>query len=377
MLTVDVESLASARPDDREGSTRLETVARGLAELTDDMHRLAYTLHPSILDHLGLAAALRRYADELAERHQLDVRLSDRGFANGLGVENISCLYRIAQESLSNVVKHSKSRRVTVRLAGTPEAVRLSVRDSGEGFDVEAARRSQTLGLTSMEERARLVGGTFSIAISSGTRHRRAGHLPAARAGRLTSTRWQTASREKPRSIPGSSQFPRRKRSRSMAKGSPRKEERNMAISSRSERALTPIRREMERVFDEIGKGRWPAWPAWMEEEQGLSPALEVGETDDEFFVKAQVPGMKREDIEIELSESALMMKGEAKEEKEEKKKNYYRREFSYGRFARTVPIPSGADTSKASAELKDGVLNVHIPKTEESKKHSVKLDIH
>jgi HSP20 family protein len=137
----------------------------------------------------------------------------------------------------------------------------------------------------------------------------------------------------------------------------------------------------MERMFDDLGRWRWPAWmerwPSLTEEEEvSFMPAVEVGESDDEVFVKAQVPGMKREDIQVELSDGSLTIKGEAKEEKEEKKKSYYRREFSYGQFARRVSLPSGVDTGKATAELHDGVLNVRLPKTEESKKKSVRLPV-
>jgi HSP20 family protein len=136
----------------------------------------------------------------------------------------------------------------------------------------------------------------------------------------------------------------------------------------------------MDRLFDDMGRWRWPSWmerwPSLADEEIGFAPALEVGESEDEVFVKAQVPGMKREDIQVELSDGTLTIKGEAKEEKEEKKKSYYKREFSYGQFARRVALPSGVDTGKASAELKDGVLNIRLPKTEELKKKSVKLAI-
>jgi HSP20 family protein len=137
----------------------------------------------------------------------------------------------------------------------------------------------------------------------------------------------------------------------------------------------------MERMFDEMGRWRWPSWmarwPSWTDEEEGsFVPALEVSESDEEVSIKAQVPGMKREDIQVELADGSLLIKGEAKEEKEEKKKSYYRREFSYGQFARRVALPSGVDPGKASAELKDGVLNVRVPKTDEARKQSVKLAI-
>jgi HSP20 family protein len=136
----------------------------------------------------------------------------------------------------------------------------------------------------------------------------------------------------------------------------------------------------MDRLFDDMGRWRWPSsmerWSSLADEETGFAPALEVGESEDEVFVKAQLPGMKREDIQVELSDGSLTIKGEAKEEKEEKKKSYYRREFSYGQFTRRVSLPPGVDTGKASAELKDGILNVRLPKTEELKKKSVKLAI-
>jgi HSP20 family protein len=134
-------------------------------------------------------------------------------------------------------------------------------------------------------------------------------------------------------------------------------------------------------MFDEMGRWCWPSWmarwPSWTDEEEGsFVPALEVSESDEEVSIKAQVPGMKREDIQVELADGSLLIKGEAKEEKEEKKKSYYRREFSYGQFARRVALPSGVDPGKASAELKDGVLNVRVPKTDEARKQSVKLAI-
>jgi HSP20 family protein len=146
-------------------------------------------------------------------------------------------------------------------------------------------------------------------------------------------------------------------------------------VMMRKGEALSPIRREMERMFDDLGR-RWrPSW--MMEEEEGdVVPAVEVSESDDEVLVKAQLPGMKKDDIQVELSDGGLTIQGEAKEEKEEKKKNYYRREFSYGRFSRRIGLPRGVDTSKASAELKDGILNVHLPKTEEARKKSVQLTI-
>ena len=92
-----------------------------------------------------------------------------------------------------------------------------------------------------------------------------------------------------------------------------------MMTLTKKEGALTPLRREMERLFDDFGR---MSWPAWMEKEGPLVPAVEVGETDEEFFVKAQVPGLKRDDLDVQLTDGALTLKGEAKKEKEESEGN-------------------------------------------------------
>jgi signal transduction histidine kinase len=168
MLSVDIEALKEEKrfASERE---KLGEMSRRIADLTDDVHRLAYSLHPSILDHLGLAAALRRYVEEFTVRHGVEVVFRERGFTQGLESQTASCVYRLAQEILSNVAKHSGSPRATVRLIGASHALRLSIRDYGQGFDLEEARRrGTTLGLVSMEERVRMMGGTFSLRSTPG-----------------------------------------------------------------------------------------------------------------------------------------------------------------------------------------------------------------
>jgi len=168
MLSVDIEALKEEERFASEGE-KLGEMSRRIADLTDDMHRLAYSLHPSILDHLGLAAALRRDVEEFTLRHGIEVVFRERGFTQGLESETASCLYRFAQESLSNIAKHSGSPRATIRLIGASHALRISIRDYGRGFDLEEARRrATTLGLVSMEERVRMMGGTFSLRSTPG-----------------------------------------------------------------------------------------------------------------------------------------------------------------------------------------------------------------
>jgi PAS domain S-box-containing protein len=169
MLLVDIESLEGLPDLPPKVFRRLKEMDKIVGKLAEDCHRLSYSLHPSILDHLGLPAALARYVEELRAHHRIEVVIRERGLIQSLDPSIASCLYRIAQEALTNVVRHSKSRRATLRLIGGERSVRLSVNDRGDGFDVkEARRRARTLGLISMEERAHLVGGTLTVQSSPG-----------------------------------------------------------------------------------------------------------------------------------------------------------------------------------------------------------------
>jgi signal transduction histidine kinase len=125
---------------------------------------MAYRLHPAILDDLGLPAAVGALADDFTKRHGIEITFRDRHFPRRISMELASCLYRVVQESLANISKHSQSPKVAIRLAGTGRGLRLSIRDYGVGFDVHAARNHRTsLGIVSMEERVRMVEGTLSI----------------------------------------------------------------------------------------------------------------------------------------------------------------------------------------------------------------------
>jgi HSP20 family protein len=95
------------------------------------------------------------------------------------------------------------------------------------------------------------------------------------------------------------------------------------------------------------------------------SPTVEVKQVNGKFLVTAELPGLKKENIKIEVTEEALILEGERKFEKEEKGEEYYRSERSYGRFYRSIPLPEGTDLDKAVAEFKDGVLEISVPVTE------------
>jgi PAS domain S-box-containing protein len=165
LLTVEVESVvqklspteATLRPHFDELKTRV-------GELSDEARRLAYQLHPAILDDLGLSSALRSYIKELSRLHESSFVLTERNVPQRLPQSVATCLYRVGQEALRNAVKHSRSERVTARLIGTTKGIVLSIRDHGVGFDWDLAKRQRKgLGLSIMEERVRLLGGSIDI----------------------------------------------------------------------------------------------------------------------------------------------------------------------------------------------------------------------
>jgi len=118
---------------------------------------------------------------------------------------------------------------------------------------------------------------------------------------------------------------------------------------------------EWERSFDDLfGRplGRLPV------EEKGWMPALDVFEKTDKFVVKAELPGMKEDDIDVSVVGDTLSIRGEKKTETEIKDEDYYRCERSYGSFYRSIPIPSNVDANKIEASFEDGVLEVALPKS-------------
>ena len=128
---------------------------------------------------------------------------------------------------------------------------------------------------------------------------------------------------------------------------------------------------EWERRFDDFfGRPMW-RWPF---EEKGWMPAVDVFEKDDRFVVKAELPGMKEEDIDVSVVGDTLTIKGEKNTESEVKEEDYYRSERAYGSFYRSVPLPSTVDASKIEASYEDGVLQVTLPKMPEVKPKKIEV---
>ncbi|MFO7302880.1 MAG: Hsp20/alpha crystallin family protein [Acidobacteriota bacterium] len=106
------------------------------------------------------------------------------------------------------------------------------------------------------------------------------------------------------------------------------------------------------------------------------SPALDVEETDEEYIVKTDLPEVKKDEVKVSVENGVLCIEGERKKEKEEKTRKMHRVERSYGRFVRRVAVPTDADATKVSAEFKDGVLSVHLPKSESVKPRAVEVKV-
>jgi len=130
----------------------------------------------------------------------------------------------------------------------------------------------------------------------------------------------------------------------------------------------------LERRFDDIfGRPSLPSiWRRIPMEERGWAPAIEVFEKEDKFVVKAEIPGMKEEDIDISVVGDTLTIKGEKKAEAEVKEEDYYCCERSYGSFYRSIALPSDVEANKIEANYEDGVLEVSLPKAPEVKPKKV-----
>lgn len=124
-----------------------------------------------------------------------------------------------------------------------------------------------------------------------------------------------------------------------------------------------------------------PLIPTTGEKEEAMavaqwSPLVDISEDEKEYVVKAEIPEMKKEDIKLNVHDDVLTITGERKYEKEEKGKKYHRVERAYGSFMRSFTLPDDADGSKISAEYKDGVLKVHLPKSEKAKPKAIEVKI-
>ena len=137
---------------------------------------------------------------------------------------------------------------------------------------------------------------------------------------------------------------------------------------------IVHLRHAMDSLFDESFPGPWRV-VGW-ENGESLSP-LDVYETDDELVVKAVLPGVKPEDVDVSITGDTLSIKGEFKAEEETKKRSYYRQERRYGSFHRAITLPTEVETDKAEAVFEHGVLTLTMPKAEAVKPRTIQVKAH
>jgi len=139
--------------------------------------------------------------------------------------------------------------------------------------------------------------------------------------------------------------------------------------------------RELDEVQNRLGNFFGGTFPRFGNGNGGLklaawSPEVDITEDDKEYLVKADLPEMKRDEINVKVENGALLMSGERKAEKEEKNKKFHRIERSYGNFMRSFTLPEDADGAKVSAEFKNGVLQVHLPKNPVAKPKTIEVKV-
>jgi PAS domain S-box-containing protein len=169
LLATELQFAAESSPESGpELTEKAGEIFLRLKELSEDVHDLSHRLHPRSLARLGLAEALGNLCRAIGERRRIHLVFNQRDMPTSIGEEAALCLFRVAQESLRNVVKHSRAESAEIELRGGPGEIRLTVTDSGAGYDPDQVKEHNGLGVISMRERLRALGGRLSIRSAPG-----------------------------------------------------------------------------------------------------------------------------------------------------------------------------------------------------------------
>jgi two-component system, LuxR family, sensor kinase FixL len=187
LLSVELEMFGQSPPSAvGQISGRMQEFSAQVKRLSSEVHRLSHEMHPAKLEQLGLVAAVRGFCKEFAGAHEMASEFTDRSVPREVPEDTALCLYRIAQEALHNVVKHSGATAARVELAMEGSELRLAIADDGVGFDPEVMCANGSLGLVSMRERARFLHGRLSIESHAGKGTRVEARVPIAEADDLS-----------------------------------------------------------------------------------------------------------------------------------------------------------------------------------------------
>jgi PAS domain S-box-containing protein len=172
VLTIRIDQLRADEATPANVAAALEQLRHSTSELSDDIHSLSHRLHSSALDYLGLVPALHKLVNEFSGRHGIAVEFAHDSVPSALPSDVALCLFRVAEESLANVAKHSHAKSASVCLNGGSSGLQLVIEDGGTGFDAESLERRPGLGFVSMRERLRVLRGAVRVdsAPSRGTR---------------------------------------------------------------------------------------------------------------------------------------------------------------------------------------------------------------
>ncbi len=180
LVAIDIGNMLSTPSSmTAQANNTVQSISHRLAKISDDVRRMAYKFHPSILDDLGLTAALKHMAEEWSEKTGIRIVIVGEEMADPLPRDVASCLYRVTQESLANIMKHARATRVEVELICDGQEITLSIQDTGVGFDLKDAQAGHSgLGLVNMRERVRSVRGRFDIQSEPGRGTHIMVHIP-------------------------------------------------------------------------------------------------------------------------------------------------------------------------------------------------------
>jgi HSP20 family protein len=141
-------------------------------------------------------------------------------------------------------------------------------------------------------------------------------------------------------------------------------------------RMLERFADEVDRMFEEFGFGRGSSRAGFMTDTMSWTPQIDISQRNNELVIRADLPGMNKDDVKVDVSDDAITIQGERRREHEEDRAGVYRSERSYGSFYRTIPLPEGAMTEQAKATFKDGVLEITMPAPPEQVTRGRRLEI-
>jgi PAS domain S-box-containing protein len=163
LLAVEIQRLGQKISEPEfEGARSMDKLWLQARELSTDLYRLSHQLHPAILYQLGLGPSIRSLCNEISKQHGIQIKFTEHEVPASISQDIALCLYRIVQEGLRNIVKHSGAKDAKVELTGGPDTIHLRIADRGVGFD-PATTKGKGIGLVSIEERVRLVQGEMSL----------------------------------------------------------------------------------------------------------------------------------------------------------------------------------------------------------------------